>query len=207
MVAGRLCSSAVWTPLQPSVPQVCWFAEMAEPVQSVVLLLFSSNSHPKFVQGPLWQKSFCWYGFFSVCLLPKLCLCGAPGESGCPWQCLGISLIPDGNGLEPEAEGRAASCQTGSALWENHPLVLRNSPTMFHPSWFKLWWWLPAKLERRCRWQIRVQANTGGSREGWRLRPGGAALQVAQPQLGKGRAPDQELSAPWPLPSRIVWCC
>lgn len=39
-------------PLQPNVPQVCWFAETAEPVQSV-LLLFCSNSHPMLAQGPL----------------------------------------------------------------------------------------------------------------------------------------------------------
>lgn len=78
--AALLCGAG--GPLQPSVPQVCWFAEMAEPVQSVVLLLFSSNSHPKFVQGPLWQKSLWCYGFFSVWLLPELFLCGAPGESG-----------------------------------------------------------------------------------------------------------------------------
>lgn len=103
-------------------------------------------------------------------------------------------------------EGRAASCQIGSTiLWENHPLVLRDGPRMFHPNWFKLWWWLPAQLERRIK----------GSRKGWeaaagrdgRLQQGRAAAQVAQPQLGRGRAPNQELSVPWLLPSRIVCCC
>lgn len=154
--AALLCGGG--GPLQPSVPHVCWFAEMAEPGQSIVLLPFSSNSHPKLVQGSLWQKSFCWYGFFSVWLLPHLCLFGAPGESRSPWQCLGWSL---------RLEGRAASCQIGSTLWENQPLVLGNGPAMFHPSWFKLsWWWLPAELERRCRWQIRVQANMGGKQGG-----------------------------------------
>lgn len=65
------------------------------------------NSHLQLAQGALWQKSFCWHGFFPVWLLPELYLCGAPGESESPWQCLGISLIPDGSGLEPEAGGQS----------------------------------------------------------------------------------------------------
>lgn len=122
VVAGRLCSSAVWSrwTLHPSVPQVCWFAEIPEPVQSAVLLLFSSSSHPEFVQGPPWQKSFCWYGF--VCLTAPWAV-SLKGPStvrvrphGSAWGSR-LSLMEMGWSLG--LEGRAASCQPGSTLWKN----------------------------------------------------------------------------------------
>lgn len=62
---------------------------------------------PSACSGSSLAEELFWHGFFPVPLLPELCLCGAPGEAGSPWQRLGISLIPDGSGLEPQAGGQS----------------------------------------------------------------------------------------------------
>lgn len=149
-------------PLQHSVPQVCGFAEISEPVQSVLLLLIFSNFHPKFVQGPLCRRAFAGLVSF-LCDCSLSCVSVGPQESQGPHGSWGSHLSLMEMGWSLRLEGREASCQIGlTILWENHSLVLRNGPRMFHPSWFKLWRWLPAQLERRIR----------GSREGWEAAAG-----------------------------------
>lgn len=136
--AALLCGAG--GSLQPNVPQVCWFAEAAEPVRAVILLLFSSNSHPKPGQGPLLAEELLlvWLLFCLTAPWELPVSAGhqkSEGPHGSAWASQ-LSLMEEGWSLR--LEGRAASCQIGSALWEKHPLVHGNGPTMVHPSWFKL---------------------------------------------------------------------
>lgn len=194
-------AALLWSrgPLQPSVPQVCCFAEMADPVQSVVLLLFSSNSHLKLVWGPLWQNFFCLAAPWAVSLRD-------PGESASPWQRLAISLIPDGSGLEPEAGGQSTQLPN----WLNYgkpPLASWKWPHHVSLQLFEaVLWWLPAQVKGGADGSSESSRH-GGSSEGQEAAAGQGSFSEAQPQLGKGRAPRQELPVPWLLPSRIVWCC
>lgn len=169
VVAGRLYSSAMWsrwiTPAQcPSGLLVCRNSWTSAISPALVLQQFPPYACSGTSTG---RRAFAGMASFLFdCSLS--CVSAGPQESegphGSAWGSH-LSLMQIGWSLR--LEGREASCQIGSALWENQPLVHGNGPTMFHPSWFKLfWWWLPAKLERRCRCQIRVQPNMGGSREG-----------------------------------------
>lgn len=68
--AALLCGAG--EPPWPDVPQVYWSAEGSEPVQLVVMLLFSGDSQPELARGPvlaeellLVQLVFCLTGFLS----------------------------------------------------------------------------------------------------------------------------------------------
>lgn len=190
VVAGSLGSSAVWSRWSPAAqrPSGLLVCRDAWPSAASILLLFPRIPTLSLFRGLSGRRAFAGMASFLFDCSPS-CISAGPQESqgphGSAW---GSHLFLMEVGWSLRLEGRASSCQIGSALWENQPLVLGNVLTLLHPSWFELfWWWLPAKLEGRCRWQSRVQA--GRDR---RLQQGGAALRWHS--LSWGRAGHQTKS-------------
>jgi len=106
--------------------------------------------------------------------LPELAFCRAPGEWGPHGSARGswLSLMEEGWSLRGRAEQPAA--KLAQLCGKPAPLAHVIGPALFRPSWFKPFWWLlPATLKRLrsdCRsrrWQNRVQASVGGSRDRW----------------------------------------
>lgn len=79
------------------------------------------------------RRAFAGMALF-VWLLHELCLWRAPAQSGSPWQCLGISLVPDGNGLEPGARGQGSQLPAWLNSVEKLPWFLEMAPRCLIPA-------------------------------------------------------------------------
>lgn len=218
VVAGMLCSSAVWsgwtTPAShPSGPLVCrgsWTSAVGSPA-SVLRAIHSLS----LLRDLYWQKSFCWYGLFSVWLTPWAGSLQGPRRVSVPWQCLRVSVNPDRRDLEPEAGGQSSQLLHWLSFMGNpHLWLMQLAPHCFIPpglnqfggssllSW-RGWGTITGATDGR----LGYCDSIGGSREmrGW-SQVGQQPSQVAQPQPERRQGNRPRAGSSAAFPTKTIWC-